>query len=189
MRQDEASEQLGRLASDHQPMYEDARRWFLEQGEAAAAHLVEGLDDPGLGSVGHWRILLVLRELRAASTLPAILKAFRKAFDQDNPIVLPGAMEALAVFDDEAARSALISALASSDPDTVNHAAALLAQAGGRSAEQAIAGLLGRASPAFRQSAVSALLKMNTPSAREILERHRQKEQDPAVLKLFGSSR
>mgnify|MGYP003693608701 CR=1 FL=1 len=71
---------------------------------AAAPGSAAGLDDARLGGVGHWRILLVLRELKLTSTLPAILKAFRAALARDNPIVLPGALEALAVFDERTRR-------------------------------------------------------------------------------------
>lgn len=121
-----AEEQLFRLASDDARMYEDARRWFLEQDPSIASALVEGLDDASLGSVGQWRILLLLRELALPSTLPAILKAFRSALAAENWIVLPGAMEALAIFDSEDAIAALQEAANSGDPDTANHAAALL---------------------------------------------------------------
>src|SRR5262245_22715633 len=120
----DAHDQLIRLASDDAGIYQDAWRWFLAQGAASAPDLVRGLDDPRLGSVCHWRILLVLRELALPSTLPAIVTAFRTALATGNAIVLPGAMEALAVFQSEEAESALISALASPDPDVVNHAAA-----------------------------------------------------------------
>lgn len=185
MTQDETDDQLLRLASDDARIYQDAWRWFLAQGASAAPALVEGLDDARLGGVGHWRILLVLRELKLPSTLPAIVKAFRASFARNNPIVLPGAMEALAVFDGEEAWSALESALGSTDADVVNHAAALLAGKGGRRAEDAIAGLLKSPQTRWRQSGVSALLQIDTDSAREVLRRHRQREQDEAVLALL----
>jgi HEAT repeat protein len=185
MTHDDPDDQLLRLASDDARIYQDAWRWFLAQGASAAPALVAGLDDARLGGVGHWRILLVLRELRLPSTLPAIVKAFRASFARDNPIVLPGAMEALAAFDAEEAWSALESALGSTDADVVNHAAALLAGKGGRRAEDAIAGLLESPETRWRQSGVSALLSMNTESARAILRRHRQHERDQAVLALL----
>jgi HEAT repeat protein len=187
MTPEEARDQLERLAADDDGIYQDARRWFLAQGAAAVPALAEGLDDARLGSVAHWRMLLVLRELGLPEALPAILKAFRTALARGNPIVLPGALEALAVFDDEDAWAALRSALDSDDPDNVNHAAALLANKGGRRAEDAIARLLSHPGTRFRQSAVSALLKMETDSARQILRQHRQREKDPEVLKLFGT--
>ena len=83
--------QLVRLASDNTVIYEEARRWYLSLGPSAAGALVEGLRDRKLGSVCHWRILLILREFALPSTLPAILEAFRAALDQKDPIVLPGA--------------------------------------------------------------------------------------------------
>jgi HEAT repeat protein len=189
MRHDDLDDQLFRLASDNAGIYEDARRWFLAQGAAAAPGLAAGLDDARHGGVGHWRILLVLRELKLTSTLPAILKAFRAALARDNPIVLPGALEALAVFDENEAWAALISALDSEDPDVVNHAAALLAGKGGTRAEDAIAGLLDRTDARRRQSAVHALLQIDSGSARETLRRHRDQERDPSVLALFNKPR
>jgi len=181
----EEQEQLIRLASDDARIYQDAQRWFLSRGEAIAPALMKGLDDPRLGSVGHWRMLLLLRELALPSTLPAILKAFRAALQQNNPIVLPGAMEALAVFDADEALSALISVLDSADPDSVNHAAALLGKKGAPRAEAALTRLLGHRDPKYRQSAVRGLLEMQTDSAREKLREHRKQEQDAGVLKLL----
>lgn len=185
MTSDAARAQLDRLATDEPMIYQDAWRWFVEQGPAVAPTLVDGLSQPALGGVCHWRILLVLRELRLPSTLPAILTAFDAALAADNPIVLPGALEALAVFDDEAAWAALIRALGADDTDTVNHAAALLAHKGGRRAEEAIATLLRRPERAARQSAVAALSRIDSDHARDILARHRAQERDPDVLKLF----
>jgi hypothetical protein len=119
-------DQLVRLASDAAPIYQDAMRWFEDQGAAAAPLLVQGLQRKELGSTAHWRILLLLRELRLANTLPAILESFHAALLERNPVVLPGAMEALAVFDSDEARAALNTVLASGDPDFVRHAKALL---------------------------------------------------------------
>jgi hypothetical protein len=180
-----ADEQLIRLASDDPRIYDDARRWFLSQGPSVAPALVKGLYDKGLGDVGHWRILLLLREFALPSTLPAVLKAFRAALADKNWIVLPGAMEALAVFDSEDALSALISALDSTDPDTVNHAAALLGNKRSKRAEDALATLLNHEDAAFRQSGARGLLKINTESALNILRQHLGKEKDPGVLKLL----
>jgi HEAT repeat protein len=185
MRHDDVDDQLFRLASDDARIYDDARRWFLAQDAAAAPALIAGLDDARIGSVGHWRILLVLRELKLPSTLPAILAAFRTALGRRNPIVLPGALEALAVFDDAEAWSALGSALDSEDPDVVNHAAALLVGKGGKRAEDAIARLIDRADPKLRQSAVNALLKIDSDTARRTLARLRERERDPSVIALL----
>jgi HEAT repeat protein len=182
----EVHHQLVRLA-DHTPsIYQDAWRGFLARGAAAAPDLVEGLDDPKLGAVCHWRILLVLRELRVPATLPAILRAYRTAAANGDAIVLPGALDALAVFDDEEAWAALTSALDLRDAIAVGHAAVLLAQKGGRRAEEAIARLLARPEPAMRQAGVAALSRIDTESARATLARHRASEKDPDVLKLFG---
>ena len=182
-------EQLFRLASDDQRSYDDARRRFLSQGPAIAAALVKGLDDKRLGDVGHWRILLLLRELRVPSTLPAVLKAFRAALASRNWIVLPGALEALAAFDSDDALHALIAALDSGDADTVNHAAALLGDKKSKRAEDALVALLTRDDAAFRQSGARALLKIDSDSARNVLEQHRAKEKDPGVLKLLENTK
>lgn len=186
MTPDDVREQLFRLAEHERVIYQDAWQWFLAQGPAVAPAVAEGLGDPGLGNVAHWRILLVLRDLRVPSTLPAILAAYRAAVAQHNVIVLPGALEALAAFDDEEAWAALTSALDLRDPDHVSHAAVLLAHKGGLRAEEAIARLLARADMRARQAGVAALSRMNSESARAILARHRAIETDPDVLKVFG---
>lgn len=174
--------QLVRLASDSTPIYQDAHRRFLAQGSSAVPTLLQGLDDSRLGLVCHWRILLLLRELKLPATLPAILKVFRAAVERDDPIVLPGAMEALAVFRTEESTAALISVLQSVNTDRAHHAAALLGQIGGSRATEALAALLDHAAPALRKTAVRALRKIGTPQAREILQRHRAREADPDVI-------
>ena len=189
MNPEDSADQLFRLASDETAIHQDAAEWFVRQGAGAVPVLVRGLDNDRLGFVGQWRILLVLRRLALPDTLPAILGAFRRALATNNPIVLPGALEALAVFDADEAMSALIAALDSADSDTVNHAAALLADKGGRRIENALSALLERDAVGVRQSGVSALLKLGTSSARETLRRHRTSEQDPAVLKLLAGLR
>ena len=179
--------QLMRLA-DHTPStYQSAWRWCLAQGPPIAPALAEALRDEGLGNVAHGRILLVLRDLRVPSTLPAVLSAYRTAVSTRNVIVLPNALEALSAFDEEEARTALESALQIDDMDAVSHAAVLLAHKGGPRAEQAIAGLLARPEMRARQAGVHALLRIDSDRAREILARHRAQERDPEVLKLFPS--
>lgn len=186
MTPDDVRAQLSRLASDRPPVHQAAWRWFLSQGPAAAPALAAGLEDEALGSIAHWRILLILRDLREPSALPAIVRAFRAAVARGDVVVLPGALEALAGFDDEDAWAALISALDLGDPDAVSHAAVLLAHKGGARAEQAISKLLARPEMRWRQAAVAALSRIDSESAREILARHRAIETDPDVLKVFG---
>jgi HEAT repeat protein len=174
--------QLVRLASDNTAIYQDAYRRFLAQGSSAVPTLIQGLDDSRLGLVCHWRILLLLREFALPATLPAILRAFHSAVERDDPIVLPGAMEALAVFRREESTAALISVLQSANIDRVHHAAALLSNIGGSRATEALAALLHHEAPALRKTAVRALRKMDTSQAREILERHRVRETDADVI-------
>jgi HEAT repeat protein len=183
----EPHDQLIRLASDSPGIYQDAWRWFVSGGASIVPILVEGLGDERLGSVAHWRILLILRELALPSTLPTILEAFHAALRQRNPIVLPGALEALAVFDDEDAMSALVSALRSGDEDIVNHAAVLIGDKGGSRAVEVLSRLLTDQSPRLRQSAVRGLSKIDTDAAIEILRKHRSSEKDPGVLALMRS--
>src|SRR5258708_13131510 len=103
--------QLIRLASDYLPAYEDARRWFLAQGPSIVPVLTGGLEDDQLGFVAHWRILLLLREFALPATMPAILKSFHNALESRNPIVLPGAMEALPAIHTPEPAAALVSVL------------------------------------------------------------------------------
>jgi HEAT repeat protein len=181
-------QQLIRLASDNASIYQDAWRWFLTQGPAIAPVLIAGLQDSELGSVGHWRILLVLRELALPSTLPAILNSFRRALARKDPIVLPGAMEALAAFDTEQeALSALISVLQSGEIDDIVHGAALLGNIASDRVVQPLINLLSHPQPAVRRSAVQALQKINSAPAQAALKLHRNHEKDPNVLALVSS--
>lgn len=183
--------QLDRLASDAASIYEDAFRWFRAQGPAAAPLLLRGLDDRTLGATGRWRILLLLRELALPSTQPAVLSAFREALAESNPIMLAGAMEALAAFDTDEAITALMSVLDSGNADFVNHAAALLGDRvagqgiGASRAQAALADLLARPDAASRASAARGLIRAGTPSAIESLRRQRVTETDRRVLQLL----
>jgi len=183
----DSEQQLIRLASDNTSIYQDAWQWFLDQGPSIAPVLIDGLDRSDLGSVAHWRILLLLREFALPSTLPAILKAFRQALETKNFIVLPGAMEALAVFKNDEALSALISVLQSGELDDVKHAAALLGDWGGDRAAGALIDLLEHRDAAVRKSAVKALSRINTAPVQEALRQHRDREQDPDVLGQMSS--
>jgi HEAT repeat protein len=180
-------QQLIRLASDNTAIYQDAREWFFDQGPSIVPVLVEGLERSDLGSVAHWRILLLLREFALPSTLPAILKAFRRALDTRNFIVLPGAMEALAVFKNDEALSALISVLQSGEIDDVKHAVALLGEWGSDRAAEALIVLLDHPEAGVRKSAVKALSRNTTASVEEALKHHGDREKDPDVLAEMSS--
>ncbi len=181
-------QQLIRLASDNKDIYQDARQWFFDRGASIVPVLIHGLDRSELGSVAHWRILLLLREFALPSTLPAILKAFQHALENKNFIVLPGAIEALAVFkNNDEALSALISLFQSGEIHDVKHGAALLGDWGSDRAAGALIDLLDHADAGVRHSAVRALLKIDTPRVKEALDQHRDREQDPDVLALINS--
>jgi HEAT repeat protein len=183
-----AEEQVARLASDNEFIYKDAWRWFLAQGPAASQVLIQGLADSSLGSVCHWRILLVLRELALPSSLPAILRSFRLALAQNDAIVLPGAMEALAAFHTEEVIDALASVVKGGEIDDVKHAVALLGKMGGSYAVKSLAAFLDHRQAEVRKGVVRALLSANTASAREALDRHRSRENDPAVLAVMDQT-
>ncbi|WP_431272987.1 hypothetical protein ACQ858_12085 [Variovorax ureilyticus] len=195
MTAEQGEAQLDRLASDAAPVYEDAFRWFRAQGPAAAPLLLRGLDDRALGPTGRWRVLLLLRELALPSTLPAVLGSFREALAQGDPVVLPGAMEALAAIDAEDAISGLVEVLDGGNADFVNHAAVLLGDRvagqgrGAAAAQSAIVGLLESPLAASRASAVRGLLRAATPLAIDALRRHRAIESDPQVLELLKGLR
>lgn len=181
----DGDDQLARLASDDTRTVDDARRWFRAAGAVAAPVLVHGLGDTLLGGVAHWRILVLLGELALPATLPAILERFTAALMADDPIVLPGALEALAAFDAAEALSALQTALRQGGPDTVNHAAALLAARPDAAAERALVAELSSPTTDTRASVVRALLTRHTPTARAALSAHKSRERDRAVLALL----
>lgn len=195
MTDEQDDRQLDRLASDTASIYEDAFRWFRARGAEDAPLLLRGLADRTLGSTGHWRILLLLRELALPSTQPAVLRALAQALAANDPVVLPGALEAVAAFDTEEAVSALVSVLDCGNADFVNHAAVLLGErlaAGGSAApraQAALAGLLARPEASSRESAVRGLHRAGTPAAIDALRRQREIETDPQVLELLGSLR
>src|SRR5438309_1223443 len=90
--------QLINLAGDSRPLMEAAHTWFLQQGPSMADTLTQALDDEGLGSVGHWRILRLLQTFARKETLPAILRTLQRARQRRDPTVLSAAMEAAASF-------------------------------------------------------------------------------------------
>lgn len=176
-----ADSRLVDLACDAPELYQAARRWFLSQGERAVAILVAGLEDDGLGSVGHWRILRLLGELHAESQLPAVRKALDRAAARNDPIVLPGAMEALAAFGTPEAVRPLIAFLDSPDPNVVKRATMLLGGVASSEAIGPLVSLLTRDDPGTRYCAAGALARLDDPRARAALAEHLPHEPDAEV--------
>jgi HEAT repeat protein len=183
-----ARRKLVDLASDTLQVYEAARAWFVAQGPAIVTVLIEGLEDEGLGSVGHWRILLLLRHFAQASTLPAILRTLRQAASRGDPIVLPGAMEAAAVFRTREASQAMMELLQDRDPDTVKHAAMLVGGMGDREAIVRLANLLRNDSASIRYSAAKGLISAGGREVQDVLSRHIGGETDPEVRALIAAA-
>lgn len=181
-------EQLIRLASDGPGAYEAARSWFEQQGPGIAAALAGGLEDAGLGSVAHWRILRLLAYFAREETLPAILKAFHRARAPYDPIVLPGAMEALAAFRTPEASGPLIALLQESNLDIVMSAAALVGYTGDLNAVEPLLRLLSSDNSSLRYSATRGLIHFDTPTVRAALEKHLETETDSGVRELILSA-
>ncbi len=176
------------LASDAPGIYEAAEAWFLQRGPAVVPALVSGLENHYLGSVCHWRILLLLGEFAEEKTLPTILKALDRALRDGDPIVLPGAMEALAVFHTREAVHALISLLHEDDADVIRHAAGLLGDMGDEIAIKPLLELLETDDASVRYSATRALIQFERPSARTALEKHLENEADLEIRELLTSA-
>ena len=175
------------LASDNQEIQKAAESWFVQQGPDITSSLARGLDDDDLGSVCHWRILRLLQHFAKQETLPAILKAFRRALERKDPIVLPGAMDALAVFRVPTATNALIAALEEPNLDLVKHAAALVGQTGDLNAVEPLFRLLDGDNPSVRYSAARGLIQLHDPSVRAALEKHLERETNLEVRELITS--
>jgi HEAT repeat protein len=180
--------QLVNLASDVPDIYEAARNWFIRQGPEVTTALIQGLDDDRLGSICHWRILLLLRYFAKEETLAAILKVLQRSLQQRNFTVLSGAMEASAVFHNAEVTRALIELLQDKDPDIVKHAASLLGQNGDRNASKPLIDLLSNADPFVRYSAAKALIQLDGPTAHTALVRHLEHEMDSEIQELIVSS-
>lgn len=181
-------EQLVRLAADRPQIYMAAQDWFSQQGERIVPALVQGLEEEDLGAVCHRRILLLLRYFAKEETIPAILKALRRALRNGNHIVIPGAMEAVAVFHTPEALQTLMGLTQASDPDIVKHAAVLLGQTQDAAAVEPLLSLLASTDPFIRYSAVKALLQLEVPTARAALVRHLETETDAEILVLLHSA-
>jgi len=177
------------LASDSPGLQKAAHAWFVQQGPEVAPALADALEDARLGSTGHWRILRLLQHYAREETLPAVLKAFHRALAPYDPIVLPGAMEALAAFRAPAATDALIALLGESNLDIVKHAAALLGHTGDSNAVEPLVRLLGSDNPSLRYSATRGLIRLDSQSARAALDRHLESETDSEVRELIISAR
>src|SRR4051812_31357419 len=89
---------LSELGNDSPGIWESAAARLAERGAAALPVLERGLNDDRLGSVTHWRMLLVLRELAREESIPLIRTALRRALTRRDSTVIHGAMEALAAF-------------------------------------------------------------------------------------------
>jgi HEAT repeat protein len=181
-------QQLIRLASDNTTIYQDAWQYFLRQGASTADALTRGLKDNLLGSVAHWRILLILRELALPSTFPAVLASLQDALVHKDLIVLPGAIEAVAAFPAADAVSALEAVLRTADVDDVIHAIAVMGSIGGETTIAPLRALLERQETNLRKAIVRALIEMNTPAARDVLKVHRERENDPEIRAMIGDS-
>ncbi|MFL5589415.1 MAG: HEAT repeat domain-containing protein [Ktedonobacteraceae bacterium] len=180
--------QLIDLASDAPGIYETARAWFVEQGPGIVPALVQALDNDRLGSVCHWRILLLLRYFAQEETLPALLRVLHRSLQERDYIVLPGAMEAIAVFHDAEAVNALIALLQESDSDIVKHAAILLGQNGDMNASKPLIDLLSSTDPFVRYSAAKALIKLGGSSNLAILKQHLDHEKNNEVRSLISEA-
>jgi HEAT repeat protein len=181
-------QQLISLASDRPESYQAAYSWFVQQGSEITSALAEALDDVSLGSVGHWRVLLLLRHFAKEETLPAILNTLHRALSRYDPIVLPGAMQALAALRIPAATNALIALLQESNTDIVKQAAALLGQTGDLAAVRPLLHLLGQHDPSIRYSAARGLTQLDDPSVRAALQRHLEGETDVEIRNLIESA-
>lgn len=178
-------EKLLHLASDNHDMYRNSYAWFVEQGPRITEVLKQGLDDELLGSVCHWRILLLLAYFAQEDTLPAVLKAFRRAVDRHDPIVLPGAMQALAAFHNPEATKALVSLLNDSSTDIVKQAAALVGRQGDLKALGPLLGLLDSEDSTIRFSVVRGLTQMDASEVRAALRHHLERETNQEVRELI----
>lgn len=177
--------QLFRLASDSSAIYQDAWRWFVDQGPSIAPDLAAGLANHALGSVAHWRILLILCQFAVPSTFLAIREMLRQAIENKNPIVIPGAIEAVAAFPEADAVPALEFVLRNGEIDDVQHAATMLGNFGSSRAVALLGECLNHPETSVRKSAVRALLAANTSAALEFLRAHRDNEPDPEVRALI----
>jgi HEAT repeat protein len=177
------------LACDAPELSQAARRAFVVQGEAAIPTLLAGLEDQGLGGVGHWRVLRLLGELRIESALPAVRTALHRAAARNDPVVLPAAMEALAAFATPEAVGELVALLGFHDPHVVKRAAILLGETESPEALAPLAGLLTHGDPGVRYCAAGALLRLRDPRARAALAAHLERETDRDVRELIRIGR
>jgi HEAT repeats len=171
------------LASDVHDISETALEWFLQQGPMTTTILVEGLDDNRLGSVGHSRILHLLRYFSKDETVPAILKAARKY----DPIVLSAAMQALAAIKTPECIDALCTFLQEDNPDIAKQAAILLGETGAASAVKPLLRLLDSNNTSVRFCVVSALIQLDGSSVYADLGQHLERETDLEIRDLIAS--
>jgi HEAT repeat protein len=177
------------LACDQAGLFERAQEWFIEQGPEIIPVLVQGLENDDLGSVGHWRILLLLRHFGREEALPAVLAATWSAVRRKDPIVLPGAMEALAAIATPAAIEALVQLLKTPDAHVVKHAAALLGNMRAAAAVDALIALLDHTDADVRLGAAEALLQIGARSGGDALRAHLQRETDARIRRLLKTGR
>ena len=164
--------QIFDLASDIPVLNEQARQWFLSQGPDIVDILMNALEDRRLGSVGHWRILLLLRSSPQARILPAVLKVL----GNDDTITRPAAMEVLAAIKTPPAVDALIELLGHANTDVVKYASVLLGHTGDKRSISPLVSLLNSPDPSIRYGAISGLIGLKRSEIRSILVEHLKKE-------------
>jgi HEAT repeat protein len=173
------------LANDSPGIWEAAGARLMEKGAAALPILKRGLNDDRLGSVAHWRMLLVLRKLAREESIPLIRTVLRRALTRRDSSVINGAMEALAAFRTPEAVDELVALLDHADPDLVKHAAVLAGLAGGLRAAEPLLRLLRSQEASIRYAAARGLVQVDDPGVRTALELHLQNETDPEVRDLL----
>jgi HEAT repeat protein len=180
--------QLLALASDAPGVWEEAAAAILALGTASLPLLERGLEDPRLGSVAHWRILLLLRQLGRAESVPAIRRALGRALEERDSSVTFGAMEALGAFHAPEAVGELVALLAHPDPDIVRRAAVLAGETRSPGALAPLVRLLDGGEPSIRYAATHGLIGLGSPEARAVLARHLARETDDEVRALIRSA-
>ena len=182
---DAVRRQIVRLCSDAAELQQAARIALRQYGPEAIPPLEAALDDPSLGSAGHWRILRLLSSLPDHDNSAAAIACLRRGLDRRDPILIRAALEALGESDAPVAAKALVEMTGHANQDWAIQAILALSHHRTPEAVNCLTGLLSHADESFRWSAVKALARDVPESIRSLLEQHARSEQNPEIRQLI----
>lgn len=171
-------ENLNLLGSEHGD-YQNAVRWFKEQGKQVGPFLMSAFRMTGTTDLQRGRIIKCLGELRDDAAVPLLAMTL-----QSGALSWESA-QALGKIGTEAAGDALIGCLGDKRLALVKECTKALGHVRSDTASAALKGQLQHPDASVRYYAVRSLIQAQVPGLDDTLRKHLSGEQDPAVRRLI----